>query len=616
MENTNFLKERYNLHSSPEVGSSIKRTEMRTGEKVSQNPAERIQNYLERLKSIFEIEDPTKKERVVKKLKNILYEKFVIKENDIPESYFEIQRNFAKEQGYGDIKIERETRRQLSEVIITDQKSSLDNWLNYLSSDDAIYPDWFKYWVFRSAMGIGKYDKERKQFTKRDQKTTIAPFSDINREALAHLLDIIEKKYSKSKIEFESFDENQKKEFGKFLQNESFAKLYAFAIEEVDHTSTERMAIVEGKWIKYDKGSDYIPLVKSLSGFGTGWCTVGESTAKNQLKGGDFYVYYSIDENGVARIPRVAIRMQDNKIAEIRGIAEQQNLDPYIGDVVKNKLLEFPDGSTYEKKTLDMKLLTQIDKKTKAKQELVREELIFLYEINNKIEGFGFQRDPRIKEIKDARKEYTQKDAAIIFECLPEQIAWDRNEINEKTKVYIGPLFEGIFQKNIKNICSSFPEGYIKKNQIKIGGKSKNKLIENLKKNGVVITSWAKDLFESKDFSVSAKIEKITLVRLKIKDLGLKINLTTENIYREAKKIGLDTCPTETALHTESLNINGSCILIATKLLTDRFGDCDLFSLYDDNGILKLSGESATSKRVWDLDDKFIFSIKRKTDNN
>ncbi len=114
-------------------------------------------------------------------------------------------------------------------------------------------------------------------------------------------------------------------------------------------------------------------------------------------------VVYSINENGEAVIPRVAIRMESNNIAEVRGIAAGQNMDPYIGDVVKEKMTEFPDGAKYEKKSVDMKLLTEIEEKNNRQEELSKEDLKFLYEVDSKIEGFGLQKDPRIEEIIEKR---------------------------------------------------------------------------------------------------------------------------------------------------------------------------------------------------------------------
>ena len=128
-ENPNFLKKKYDLHNAPETEVAAKRTEKRTGEKVSQNPEAQIQNYLDRFREIIERKEPAKRERGIEALKHILHEKFVIKEEEIPESYFESQRRIAREQGHGDIEITDEMREQLTEVIISDQKSSLDQWV-------------------------------------------------------------------------------------------------------------------------------------------------------------------------------------------------------------------------------------------------------------------------------------------------------------------------------------------------------------------------------------------------------------------------------------------------------------------------------------------------------
>ena len=72
MPNPEFLKRKYDLHNAPEVIQAVKRTEMRTKEKVPQNPYLRIQNYLDRFKEIAERKDPEKRERGVVALKRVL----------------------------------------------------------------------------------------------------------------------------------------------------------------------------------------------------------------------------------------------------------------------------------------------------------------------------------------------------------------------------------------------------------------------------------------------------------------------------------------------------------------------------------------------------------------
>jgi len=569
MENPNFLKQKYNLHSSPEVRSAAQRTEIRSGEKVSQDPAKQIENYFSRFHKIIDRPEGEEKERGLNALKGLLYNKYVIKPQDVPESYFDTQKRLAKELGHGDVEVSDKQREQLTEVIITDQKSSMDNWIDYLSSPDATYPDWLKYYSFRSMLSLGEYDKENKQFTKRSKGTT-KPFPDLNREALAYVLDALEKKYQpqtneQKKIEEEkrlskeadlTIEEKQTREeeqnkFSEILQGESFAKLYAWAIDKVTPASKERLTSTEGKWIKYDKNSDHMPLVESLQGHGTGWCTAGESTAATQLSNGDFYVYYSLDESGQAKIPRAAIRMQGDSIGEVRGVGPDQNLDPYIGDVVKSKMTEFPDGKEYEKKSTDMKRLTEIDNNNKLQKSLSKDDLIFLYEINNSIDGFGYQRDPRIKEIIATRN--SKEDAPIALDCQPEQIAYNREMIEENTKTYIGSLFPNIFSYNFEHIYTSFPEGKIERADMTIGGKTKEVIIKELEqrtKNNnpeekIFISDYALSMIKKREFTALEKSKQITLIRLKAQDIGFSKEATTEEIYEKAAELGLELCPAE-----------------------------------------------------------------------
>ncbi len=559
MENPDFLKKKYDLHNSEEVKKAAERTERRTGKKVPQNPSEQIQNYLDRLKEIIDNKDPLKRERGMHALKRVLHDKFVIKPEEVPESYFENQKRIAREQGHGYIEISKEAREQLTEVIIADQRSTLDNWIDYLSSSDATYPDWLKYYAFRSVVGMGEYDKEKKAFAKRSKATT-KPFPDINREALAYVLDAISQKYGKRHTDLLALGEEEKKEFEKLLQGENFPKLYAWALEKLTIAPSESLEKVAGKWVKYSHKSDHMPLVESLRGHGTGWCTAGDLTARIQLLGGDFYVYYSLDKNGKPTIPRAAIRMQGNKIGEVRGIAKDQNLDPYIGSVVKEKLKEFPDGAPYEKKVEDMKLLTVIENKVKNIQELNKDELVFLYEINTPIEGFGYYRDPRIEKLQFKRgpnnEINSKKDMLIVFECTPDQIAHTSSEINENTKAYVGKLEPGIFQKlpaDIEHVYYSFPYEKIHKENLEIGGKNTEELIKELETSNIHISDDAKEMLKNRDFVTGKEREEITLIRLTIDSLGFRElglrGVKTSQIYRRAEELGLEPCPPEAGPH-------------------------------------------------------------------
>jgi len=429
-----FLHEKdTKLHTSEPVEHEQSRRKL-AEEEVHQKPAEKLADWMAVLEHTHtgHQDDP----RVLERIKDSYHRDLVIKPEDIPESYFETQRRLAREQGHGDIEITDEMREQLSEVIVTDQESTLDNWVDYLSSPDSdSFPIWAKYWAFKNMVKLSSYDKGKHAFGKRDQGT-VAPFPDLNREALAYVIDAIIKKANNELVS----DQVDNSEFQGLLAGANFGKLYAYAIEKVTPTEENELLNTKGEWVTYPQNSDHMSLVESLQGHGTGWCTAGESTAEAQLKHGDFHVYYSYDKRGKPTIPRVAIRMSGNGIGEVRGIAPNQNLDPYIGDVVKEKLEEFPDGQAYEKKSADMKRLTEIDRRNAAEEVLTADDLRFLYQFDSKIEGFGYQTDPRIEEILSTRKN-VKADLALITGYAPEQISTTAEEaLRGGIKMHYGDL--------------------------------------------------------------------------------------------------------------------------------------------------------------------------------
>ena len=273
----------------------------------------------------------------------------------------------------------------------------LDKWIEYFLYDEESksYEMWEKYWVFQGLQNLGKYDKETSKFSKRD-KTTVYPFPQVEREYIFTTLKLMEDFLK---------DKKGEEDIKQALSTGNFKLLYEYVIKQSFLKGEHQSNSDDGKWIKYEQGSDYNILRDSLQGYYTGWCTAaGENFAKGQLAGGDFYVYYSLDKNGEAKVPRIAIRMDGkNKIGEIRGISGKQNMEPEMMPILEEKLKEFPDRDKYLKKEHDMKLLTLIDKKVNNNIELNLGELKFLYEIDDKISVFGFMEDPRIKEIKSKR---------------------------------------------------------------------------------------------------------------------------------------------------------------------------------------------------------------------
>ena len=403
---------------------------------VSDKKRERLLKYFERLEELHNRVSETRSVNGEKLLKSFYYDLYVIKPENIPDAYFQNQVRLARERGYGNIELTEEDKRRMTEEVIDDQKKSLDKWIEYFLYDEESksYKMWEKYWVFQGLQNLGKYDKETGKFSKRD-KSTVYPFPPVEREYIFTTLKLMED-FLKDK----KGDEDIKQA----LSTGNFKLLYEYVIRQSFLKGEHQGNSTDGKWIKYEQGSDYNILRNSLQGYYTGWCTAaGENFAKDQLAGGDFYVYYSLDKNGEAKVPRIAIRMDGkDKIGEIRGIADNQNMEPEMMPILEEKLKEFPNRDKYLKKEHDMKLLTLIDKKVNNNIELTLDELKFLYEIDDQIKGFGYEEDPRIKEIKRKRKK--RRDYSLIFNVKEEEVALFKEEwLNnpEKFKVLLDNIY-------------------------------------------------------------------------------------------------------------------------------------------------------------------------------
>ena len=384
-------------HGSEIVKDASSRTEVR----------ERLLDYFNRLEEVHKRVAESKSKTGENMLKNFYYDLYVIKPENIPEAYFQNQVRIARERGMGNITLTEEDRKRYADAAIEDQKLTLDKWIDYFLYDEEgkSWEMWEKYWVFQGLQSLGKYDKETKKFAKRDD-TTVYPFPPVEKEYIFTTIHLMEE-YIKSK----TGDEEIKAALG----NADFKQIYEYVIKQSMLKGECKSKAIEGKWVKYEQGSDYHVLRDSLQGYYTGWCTAaGESFARDQLAGGDFYVYYSLDENGDAKVPRIAIRMDGkNKIGEIRGIADGQNMESEMMPILNKKLDEFPDKDNYLKSVHDMELLTLIDRKVSHNMELSVDEIRFLYEADRKIIGFGQREDPRINEIKQKRNKV--KDYNLVF---------------------------------------------------------------------------------------------------------------------------------------------------------------------------------------------------------
>ena len=386
---------------------------------------QRLEKYLDKLERVQDkfIDN----DRYLNMIKKLYYDRYIIKESDIPDNYLRSLEQQYLDQGHGHINLvspqtekDKNLRREHIQTIIREQKDSLDNWLNYFLSSDSSYLDmWAKVWAFQGMLHIGNINKNKDGYDRRS-KTTVNPFVSFDSEILGKCVELVKESFNKKELTDE--------EIKKLVSSGSFSKLYGKLLANKKQIKAET---IEGIWIKYNRETEesieeklksgqepeYIKLYNSLQGYNTGWCTAGaRDTAKSQILGGDFYVYYSKDKDGLFTIPRLAIRMSGSSILEIRGIASGQNIESNMEEILEEKLREFPDKDRYKRRVSDMKKLTIIYNKNLKGEELSKEELMFVYQIYDMVEGFGHQKDPRIKEIINTR--HCVKDLNYIFQNI------------------------------------------------------------------------------------------------------------------------------------------------------------------------------------------------------
>lgn len=431
---TTLHQRKNTLHTNPEVELVVNYLR-NSGDKISHNdPSRKLGAWLSFLANRETVNDGifTGDEQSIDRQ----IEARVITAANVPQSYFDLQQKIARQRGHGTVHMSDSIKNEYIRTLQEEQQESLHCWTDYFNGQQtkSLYPDWFKYYVWDGIGTMGQFVKPQldengneieARFTKRTLATT-APYPECNAEALAYVYETIGKN--------EKAEDNRPR----FDPNTSFAKLYAYALTEATQSSMEVSRSNDGSWKKYDRIDGYyrpdyefddtgeatdkteledenaMQLAASLRGYGTGWCTAGTRTAAHQLSSGDFYVFYSQDEEGNDKIPRVAIRMENEVVAEVRGVLNGQELEPELFDTVQAKLGELPGGQEYYQKVENMRRLTAIDLKVEAGQDLDIDDIEFLYTTD--IVGFGYHHkiDPRVEEIMEKRKASTFDDLEDI----------------------------------------------------------------------------------------------------------------------------------------------------------------------------------------------------------
>ena len=259
-------------------------------------------------------------------------------------------------------------------------------------------------------------------YNRRDNTTALS-FPKLNAEILAKVYRQINDFYGVDKENWLSKHSDDEK-LVSLVKSANFPKLYAKELVDtkVILKTPERTEDVHGDWFEYKLGDE--EEIASLAE-GTRWCVVDPNVAHNYLVYGyysnsreddddqiekteaKFIIFRLEDPNspGVfASNGSASIRLDpDGIVAEVSGLNEGQAIEDALVPIVKEKALSLPGGEKYLQKFDDKQALIKLDNKMKEGEDLTKEELSFLYELDCPIatlDTYNIE-DPRIPELKE-----------------------------------------------------------------------------------------------------------------------------------------------------------------------------------------------------------------------
>ena len=401
------------------VNSSFEKARKQNEKLPGKNNERRNFAYLSRLDNMVEKHG----DALEQKLWAASAENLVMDYEDIPDAYWKQQEQILRDNGQGR-ELSRGEKENLAEDLIEKQRESINTWSNYLGDKDCPYPLWFKIYAFDGVSKMGLINKETKEFEKRD-KSTVASFPILNPEVLAKVYRNINEFYGVDREDWLAQHPDDEK-LVSLVKSGNFPKLYA---KELFETKTiiktpEKPKDIEGDWFTYQLG-DENELAKAAEG--TGWCIADPNVAHNYLEYGNYghsrkeeadeessskakFIIFKLkapnspdgySTNGVA-----SIRLDpDGKVTEVSGLNEGQAIEDSLITTVKEKVLSLPGGKEFLQKFEDKQTLIKLDHKLQNGEDLTKEELSFLYELDRPIATLDTynSKDPRITEL---RKKY------------------------------------------------------------------------------------------------------------------------------------------------------------------------------------------------------------------
>ena len=400
------------------VESSFNKARNKKEKLPGKNNERRNFAYLSRLNNMIEKHG----DALEQKLWAASAENLVMDYEDIPEAYWKQQEQILRDNGQGR-KLNEYEKKILAEDLIDKQRQSITSWANYLGDKNCPYPLWFKVYAFD---GISKMSNtlnlDEADYNRRDNTTALS-FPKLNAEILAKVYRQINDFYGVDKENWLSKHSDDEK-LVSLVKTANFPKLYAKELVDtkVILKTPERTEDVHGDWFEYKLGDE--EEIASLAE-GTRWCVVDPNVAHNYLVYGEYGHSKSTgaDEESNSKAKFIIFRLEDPNspgvfasngsasirldpdgiVDEISGLNDGQAVEDALIPIVKEKALSLPGGEKYLQKFDDKQALIKLDNKMKEGEDLTKEELSFLYELDRPIatlDTYNIE-DPRIPELKE-----------------------------------------------------------------------------------------------------------------------------------------------------------------------------------------------------------------------
>ena len=481
------------------VESSFNKARNKKEKLPGKNNERRNFAYLSRLNNMVEKYG----DKAEQKLWAASAENLVMDYEDIPDAYWKQQEQILRDNGQGR-ELSRYEKKILAEDLIDKQRQSITSWTNYLGDKNCPYPLWFKVYAFD---GISKMSNalnlDEADYNRRDNTTALS-FPKLNAEILAKVYRQINDFYGVDKENWLAQHSDDEK-LVSLVKSANFPKLYAKELVDtkVILKTPEHTEDIHGDWFEYKLGDE--EEIASLAE-GTRWCVVDPNVAHNYLVYGKYGHSRSTraDEESNSKAKFIIFRLEDPNspgiyasngsasirldpdgiVDEISGLNDGQAVEDALIPIVKEKALSLPGGEKYLQKFDDKQALIRLDKKMEKGEDLTKEELSFLYELDRPIATLDTynEEDPRIPELKekydleyalekgvDANKMVASLDSCDIaknLDTLLEHGADINNTVNHMKAYDIAKNLDSLLKQgaNINNTINNMDSYRIAKN--------------------------------------------------------------------------------------------------------------------------------------------------------